>query len=291
MTRVFLVACLIMAGCQNKPSNADAFGNFESEEITVSSEAPGKLLFLNVEEGQEIPARARVACVDTIQLSLKREQLLAAKRQVKSRSANVISQIEVTKEQKRVAENDLRRIQDLIKADAATQKQLDDVSGQIRVLEKQMDAIESQNSAVVAEYETIDTQIRQINDQIEKSIITNPIRGTVLLKFAQSGEIVSFGKPLYRIANLDSMYLRAYISGDQLPGVRIGQSVEVILDLNKTGNQTRSGQVTWISSRAEFTPKIIQTKEERVNMVYAIKIRVPNDGAIKIGMPGEVKFK
>lgn len=286
-----MLTLLTVVSCSRNNDKSDAYGNFEATEIIISAEAGGKLLRFEAEEGLTLKANAVVGYIDTTQLALKREQLLASQQSIRSKSANILAQINVVQEQKNVALIEKQRLEKLFKENAATQKQLDDINGQLNVLDKQMASIETQNAAVLSDIRSLDSQIRQINDQIQKSIVINPVKGTVLTKFAEPFEVIGFGKPLYKIADLSTMFLRVYVSGDQLPKVKIGDNVEVLIDQNKTENQKLEGEISWISSKAEFTPKIIQTKQERVNMVYAVKVRVSNDGSLKIGMPGEINFK
>jgi len=276
-----------LLSCNNNGDKADGYGNFEATETTVSAEANGKLLTFTVEQGNILDKNQLVGVIDTIQLSLKRDQLLASKNTIFSKSRNVLSQREILKEQLRVAQIDQNRIANLLKANAATTKQRDDINGQIDILKQQMKSVETQNAPIVNEVKSIEVQIQQIEDQIEKSVIQNPAKGTVLVKYAEPNEITSFGKPLYKIANLDEMILRVYISENQLANLKVGQEVTVKIDDAKE-MKSYPGQISWISDSAEFTPKIIQTKEERVNLVYAVKIRVKNDGSLKIGMPAEM---
>lgn len=286
-TLIITFILITLMSCNGNGEKADGYGNFEATETTISSEANGKLLSLYAEEGDMLEKNAIVGIIDTVQLSLKRNQLLATKHIVFSKSRNVLSQREVLKEQLKVAENDQKRIKNLIKDNAATTKQLDDINGQIDILKKQMKSVETQNEPIVNEVKSIEIQIQQIEDQIEKSIIKNPVKGTVLVKYAEPNEITAFGKPLYKIANLDEMTLRVYISETQLASINVGQEVSVKIDSNEQ-MKSYKGTVTWVSETAEFTPKIIQTKEERVNLVYAVKIVVKNDGSLKIGMPAEM---
>lgn len=290
MKYFWILGITLLAGCSGNNHKSDAYGNFEATEIIVSAEASGKLLAFNVEEGLTLEAGANVGYIDTVQLSLKRAQLLATRQSVSAKIANILAQIDVLKEQRRVAETDKKRLEKLFGENAATQKQLDDVNGQISVIDRQIVSIETQNAAVLSDVKSLDAQIAQINDHIHKSVIVNPLRGTVLTKYAEPSEVIAYGKPLYKIADLQTMFLRVYISGDQLPHAAIGQKVHVLIDETKKYNQSLEGEISWISSKAEFTPKIIQTKEERVNMVYAVKIKIQNDGRLKIGMPGEVNF-
>ncbi|MDX1758740.1 MAG: HlyD family efflux transporter periplasmic adaptor subunit [Arenibacter algicola] len=277
----------ILGSCTGNGDKADGYGNFEATEITISAEANGKILFLDAEEGNVLAQNEVVGVIDTVQLSLKRDQLLASKNTIFSKSRNVLSQREVLKEQLKVAQNDKARVENLLQAKAATTKQLDDINGQINIIIEQIKSVETQNSPIINEIKSIEIQIRQIEDQIHKSVIQNPVKGTVLVKYAEPNEITAFGKPLYKIANLEDMILRVYISENQLSTLKIGQEVSVKID---AGQEMISypGVVSWIAESAEFTPKIIQTKEERVNLVYAVKVKVRNDGSLKIGMPAEM---
>jgi len=272
--------------CKNN-EKADGYGNFEATEITVSAENNGKLIQFIVEEGQTLKSNQIIGYIDTIPLNLKKKQLLVSKNVVSSKSKGVLSQINVLNAQLKTAKISKNRIENLLKENAATQQQLDDIDGKIDVLNNQIRSIEIQNAPVVNELKNIDVQIQQIDDQLEKSIIENPINGTVLAKYTEPNEITSFGKPLYKIADLTTMQLRVYISEKQLSSIKIGQEVTVKIDDEK-GLKNYSGTISWIASEAEFTPKIIQTKEERVNLVYAVKIDVKNDGSLKIGMPAEM---
>ncbi|MCM4167451.1 hypothetical protein KCTC52924_01054 [Arenibacter antarcticus] len=278
---------VLLWSCNGTGDKADGYGNFEATETTVSAEANGKLLSFQVEEGAVLDLNAIVGVIDTVQLSLKKEQLMASKNTIFSKSRNVLSQRDVLREQLKIAQHDKNRIESLIKENAGTQKQLDDINGQLDILKQQIRSVESQNLPIVNEVKGIEIQIQQIEDQLQKSIITNPVKGTVLVKYAEPHEITTFGRPLYKIADLDQMTLRVYISENQLANIHIGQEVRVKIDAGEA-MQSYSGKITWVSETAEFTPKIIQTKEERVNLVYAVKINVKNDGNLKIGMPAEM---
>jgi HlyD family secretion protein len=280
----FLTIALISCNNNNK---ADGYGNFEAVEITVSAENNGKLNQFSVEEGQTIANGKIVGVIDTIPLALKKEQLMVSKNIISSKSSGVLSQISVLNAQLKTAKISQTRIQNLIKENAGTQQQLDAINGQIDVINQQIRSVEIQNAPVVNELKSIDVQISQLEDQLQKSLITNPIDGTVLVKYAEPNEITSFGKPLYKIADVSTMQLKVYISEKQLASIKIGQKVTVKIDSNKD-LKNYEGTISWISSEAEFTPKIIQTKEERVNLVYAVKIDVQNDGSLKIGMPAEM---
>jgi len=273
--------------CTNNNDKADGYGNFESTETTISSESNGKLVQFNIEEGKTLKKGDVIGLVDTIQLSLKKEQLTVSKEIIYSKSKGVLSQISVLKSQLKTAKISKHRIENLIKENAGTQKQLDDVDGKIDMINNQIRSVEMQNAPVVNELKSIDVQLKQVEDQIQKSMITNPVNGTVLVKYAEPNEITSFGKPLYKIADLNTLEQRVYVSETQLSSIKINQEVTVKIDAGET-MKNYAGVISWIASEAEFTPKIIQTKEERINLVYAVKINVKNDGSLKIGMPAEM---
>ena len=281
-----LVVTSSLISCKNN-DKANGYGNFEAVEITVSAENNGKLNQFSVEEGQTIKKGEIIGVIDTIPLMLKKEQLMVSKNIISSKSSGVLSQINVLKAQLKTAKISQNRIQNLLKENAGTQQQLDAINGQIDVIHQQISSVEIQNAPVINELKSIDVQISQLEDQLQKSLITNPIDGTVLMKYAEPNEITSFGKPLYKIADVSTMQLKVYISEKQLASIKIGQKVTVKIDSNKD-LKNYEGTISWISSEAEFTPKIIQTKEERVNLVYAVKIDVKNDGSLKIGMPAEM---
>jgi HlyD family secretion protein len=276
-----------LESCDANEGRANGYGNFEATEITVSAENTGKLIQFNVNEGDLIKNGVVVGYIDTIPLALKREQLLVSKEVITSKSKGVLSEIAVLNAKLSTANINKTRTENLIKDNAGTQKQLDDIIGEINVIKQQVRSVEMQNSPVVNELKSIDVQLKQLDDQIKKSNILNPINGTVLVKYAEVGEITSFGKPLYKIADLSTMQLRTYISEPQLANIKIGQEVWIKIDEGDT-MKSYKGKISWIASEAEFTPKVIQTKEERVALVYAVKIDVKNDGSLKIGMPAEM---
>ncbi|MCB0556881.1 MAG: HlyD family efflux transporter periplasmic adaptor subunit [Phaeodactylibacter sp.] len=286
---------LALAACQNNNHLADAYGNFEAPEVIVSSESNGKLIYFEVEEGQQLEAGQLIGLVDTVPLLLRRKQLQASIRAVTGKTQESQPQVDVLLEQKRNLQREVKRMEALVADNAATQKQLDDLRGQADVVDKQIAATRSQtntlNRGILAEIAPLEAQIEQVDDQIQRCYIYNPIQGTVLLKLAEPSEMAAAGKPLYTIANLAELELRAYISGAQLPHVKIGQPVSVFIDETAETNRSLPGTVSWISDKAEFTPKTVQTKEERVNLVYALKVRVKNDGSLKIGMPAEVMLQ
>lgn len=289
---LLLLAALLLSSCQENGDTADAYGNFEAREVIVSAEGSGQLLRFSVEEGQELQAGQLIGLIDTTPLHLKRRQLRASIQAVGGKTQEVQPQVDVLQEQKQNLLREEKRLKALVADNAATPKQLDDIQGQIEVVDKQIAAALSQNKdinqGILAEIAPLQAQIDVVEDQIRRCYIHNPIDGTVLLKLAEPNEITATGKPLYTIAKMDELELRAYISGDQLPGLRLGQQVEVLIDEDQESNRSLPGTVSWISDKAEFTPKTIQTKEERVNLVYAFKVKVKNDGSLKIGMPGEV---
>ena len=281
------IATLTLFSCSSDDGRAHGYGNFEATEITISAENNGKLMQFNLDEGQQLVKEALVGYIDTIPLALKRDQLAVSKEVIASKSRGVLSQIAVLNARLETANTNKKRVENLINDNAGTQKQLDDITGEIDVIKQQIKSVEIQNAPVVSELKNVDVQIRQIEDQIAKSKIINPINGTVLVKYAEPNEVTAFGKPLYKIADLSTMQLRVFVSETQLSGIKIGQKVNVKIDSN-TDMKSYPGTITWIASEAEFTPKIIQTKEERVALVYAVKINVANDGSLKIGMPAEM---
>lgn len=282
-----IINILSFTSCGNGNEKADGYGNFEATEITVSAENNGKLMQFDIDEGNTIEKDKFIGYIDTIPLSLKREQLEVSKAVISSKSKGVLSQINVLNAKLKTANTNKTRTENLIKDNAGTQKQLDDVLGEIDVLNNQIRNVEIQNAPVVNELKGIDVQLKLIEDQIQKSKIINPVSGTVLAKYAEADEITSFGKPLYKIADLSTMQLRVYIIENQLASLKIGQEVTVKID-DADAMKSYVGKISWIASEAEFTPKIIQTKEERVALVYAVKVDVANDGSLKIGMPAEL---
>ena len=287
------LALLILAtlfSCNKNDDKADGYGNFEATEVTISAEANGKLTSFIIEEGSVLEPNTQIGLVDTTQLYWNKQQLIASRNTIFSKSKNVLSQDQVLQEQLKTTLIEKRRIENMYAENAATKRQLDEVVGKVNVLKEQMKSVGTQNAPITNEAKSIDVQIEKINDQIAKSKIVNPIKGTVLAKYAEPNEITAFGKPLYKISDISEMTLRVYISETQLPKIKIGQKVAVKID---SGSEMKdySGTISWISASAEFSPKIIQTKEERVNLVYAIKIKVKNDGSLKIGMPAEMWFE
>lgn len=287
---LIILATIGLISCNKNNERADGYGNFEATEVTISSEANGKIEFLKVEEGDILEPKSQVGLIDTLQLYLSKQQLIASKNTVSSKSANVLSQRNILAEQLKSARIEKERIQNMYAENAATKRQVDEIDGKVKVIEEQMKSVGTQNAPIISDLKSIDVQIEKINDQIQKSKITNPVKGTVLTKYSEPGEIAAFGKPLYKIADLSELTLRVYVSERQLPEIKIGQEVTVKIDgVDKM--KSYKGAISWIASQAEFTPKIIQTKEERVNLVYAVKVKIKNDGSLKIGMPAEMWIK
>lgn len=297
MKKYFTLVTLILTliSCSNNKNQPDAYGNFEATEIIVSSEATGKIINFVVDEGQNILKNQDICLIDTVQLYLQKEQIEASIYAITSKVRDVQVEINVLTEKKNALLKDKNRIEKLFKDSAATQKQLDDIESQLEILDKQEIAtrrgLNITNNGLLAEIKPLQVKLKQLEDQIEKCKVKSPINGVVLNKFAEQGEFATIGKPLVKIANLDTLVLKAYITEVQLPEIKLGQKVYVYIDTKNNSLKKFEGIITFISSESEFTPKIIQTKEERVNLVYAVKINVQNDGTLKIGMPAEVKFK
>lgn len=288
-------ALLSLAACNRGDGDFDATGTFEATEILVSSEANGKIMELNIEEGDRLDAGALIGYVDSTQLYLMKMQLSAGLRSVDIRKPDIRKQIAALEQQIATARTEQQRMENLVKAKAGNQKQVDDIVNNIKYLQKQLDAqystLNKTTGGADAEAEGILYQIMQLDDQLQKSRIVNPQAGTVLVKYAEPGEVTAAGKPLYKIADTDLLYLRAYITSDQLSTLKQGQTVRVFADYGENDRREYPGTITWISDKSEFTPKGIQTKDERANLVYAIKVAVKNDGYLKIGQYGETVFE
>ncbi|MBL0181580.1 MAG: HlyD family efflux transporter periplasmic adaptor subunit [Chitinophagaceae bacterium] len=308
--------------CNNGNGKYDASGTFEAEEVIVSAEATGKILQLNIEEGASLAKDSVVGKIDPTAIELQKEQASSSVEALQQKTndatpqVNILEsqlqlqqrQIAVDEEQLKVLQKEQQRFQKLVAADAVPAKQLDDINGQVSVLKEKIIAAKTQlnvlhsqinsqrsmvaiqNRSILSEKDPMEKKVAQIQDQLDKTTIKNPLAGTVLTKYAQQNEFTATGKALYKIADLSTMKLRAYITGDQLAQVKLNQPVKVKVDDGKGKYRELAGIITWISDKAEFTPKTIQTKEERANLVYAMKINVKNDGYLKIGMYGEVLF-
>ncbi len=292
MKHILLTVLIVFSftSCHFKDDSSDAYGNFEATEKYVSAEIPGKIILMNVDEGTELQKGELICLIDTVPYQLKLNQLMAQRNMADTKISQVESSMAVLEAQNKTAISDAQRIRSMFKDGAATQKQMDDVDGNLDVLMQKIAGQKVAMKSVLAEIEVINTQIAEVQDQLNRCKVKAPSGGAVLQQIAEQGELIGAGKPVIKMADLKTIYLRAYISGDQLPDVKLGQDVSVVFDKNKNEYQSVKGVVSWISSSAEFTPKIIQTKKERVDLVYAMKIKVENDGRLKIGMPGEVKF-
>jgi HlyD family secretion protein len=289
-----IILFLFISSCRNNDNAFDASGSFEAEETIISSEVLGTIKQFTIEEGEELNSGELIGYIDSTQWHLKKKQLVAQINALLSNKPDILVQLASLQEQLKSAQKEENRFRNLVESDAATQKQLDDITAQISVIEKQISAKKSSldiaTRNIYKNVEPLQIQIEQIEDQLKKCNIVNPINGTVLTKFAYANEMAAPGKPLYKIADLSTIILRVYISGDQLPKVRLNQTLTVFTDDGNGDFYETEGTVTWISNKAEFTPKTVQTKDERANMVYAVKIKVKNNGMYKIGMYGEVKF-
>ena len=287
-------AMLMLSACGNKEKDFDATGIFEATETTVSAEQTGTLLRFDVEEGNEVEAGVQVGLIDTTQLWLKLQQLDATKAVYESQKPDTQKQIAATRQQLQKAMQEQQRYRELVADGAAPSKMLDDATNQVKVLQRQLEAqlstYNTQLSTLNSQQAATDVQVSQLRDQLQKCHILTPVGGTVLEKYAERGEFVATGKPLFKIADTRQMFMRAYVTSAQLQDIKLGQAVTVFADYGDGQRHTYEGTITWISSRSEFTPKTILTDDERADLVYAIKVAVKNDGFIKIGMYGEVKL-
>jgi len=290
--QIILVAAMAVfySACNNSQHEADAWGNFETTETIISAQVSGALLQMNAERGQLMGQGALVAIIDTTQYHLNLKLLEARKSSLANRINEADANIRVLKSQKENLERELNRAVRLLQDQAITQQTVEDLEGKMIVMENQIDAAMVSRQSVFAELAALNVQLEQAHDQIDKCIVTNPIAGTVLEKYAENHELIMPGKPLYKIADLSEMQLKVYVSGSQLSQIKLEQKVQVLIDEAGGQMRTTEGTINWIASQAEFTPKTIQTREERVSQVYAVKITVANDGSIKSGMPGEAIF-
>jgi len=287
---LILIAAILLFGCQNKTEKADAFGNFEATEVILSAETNGRILQFNQVEGLQVEKGSTLALVDTTILQLQKGEIDASMKSVITRISSINAQNDILSQQIENLNVNISRIGKMLKEDAATQKQYDDLTGQVAVLQKQIAANNTQKSSVAAELSVYESKRATLNEQIKRCTVKSPLNGTIIEKYSEAGEITAVGKPLVKIADLSVMKLKVYASGAQLGSIKIGQQCSVRIDNGKKGYTSFPGIISYISDKAEFTPKIIQTKEERVILVYAVDIEVKNDGSIKSGMPGEAKF-
>ena len=293
---LWITLCLILLfpGCKSNRTDYDATGSFEATEVIVSSEAVGRILSFDITEGKEVTAGEPVGVIDSLQLYLSKLQLMKNISSVESNKPNVSAQVAATQEQLIKQQTERTRIENLLQSEAATQKQMDDINSAILVLQRQLTAqlstLNNSVSSLNAQSSALEIQIAQIEDRLSKCIIQSPISGTVLAKYAEAGELAIVGKPLFKVADIKRVYLRSYFTSGQLADIQLGQTVTVYADFGGEKQREYKGTITWISDKSEFTPKGVQTRKDRENLVYAVRISVENDGYIKIGMYGEVKL-
>jgi HlyD family secretion protein len=287
-------AASLLSACSSGNKDYDATGTFEATEVTVAAEQTGRILSFTISEGDRIDQGSQVGLIDTVQLQLKALQLGANRASVESQKPDVSKQIAATRQQLATAEREERRSAGLVRDGAANQKQLDDARSAVLVLRRQLEAqissLGNSTRSLSSQSSAVSIQRAQVADELSKCHISAPVSGTILEKYVEAGDFATVGKPLFKIADVDNMFLRAYVTSDQLSKVRLGQHVKVFSDFGGGKRKEYAGTVTWISSRSEFTPKTIQTDDERADLVYAVKISLHNDGLVKIGMYGEVKF-
>lgn len=292
--KIILGLALVLASACSKDATSDASGSFEAIETMISAEVNGKILQFNLEEGQELAVGERIGYIDSTQLYTRKLQLIQSKKAILSGRPQTAVQTEALKKELANAITNRDRTERLVKGGVATQKQLDDANAVVTTLQARISAQESQlhitTTSLNEQANTVDAQLAEVNDQLRKCKLVNPVKGTVLAKYAEAYEMAVAGRPLYKIADLSTIILRAYITGDQLTQAKINQKVKVLTDDGKGGYRETEGTIIWINDKSEFTPKTIQTKNERANLVYAIKVKVRNDGGLKIGMYGEIKF-
>ncbi len=286
---IFIAAAMIY-GCKSKTDQADAYGNFEATEVIVSAETNGRIIRFDATEGMEIKKGAEIVLIDTTLFSLQKAEIRAAMRSVSTRTGSINAQNDILSQQIANLNINIARIENMLKDDAASKKQYDDLAGQVAVLQKQIAANNTQKVSIAAELAVFSTKMATLEEQLTRCSVKSPLDGTIIEKYSEAGEITAAGKPLLKIADLSLMRLKVYVSGAQLGTIKTGQQCTVRTDNGKDGFSTFSGSVSYISGKAEFTPKIIQTKEERVTLVYAVLIDVKNDGTMKSGMPGEAIF-
>ena len=287
---IIIIAAIMLAGCKNKTDKADAYGNFESTEVIVSSETNGRILDFNVTEGSVVEKGSEIAFIDTTLYHLQKAEIDAGMKSVWTRISSISAQNNILSQQIENLKVNIARIEEMLKDDAATQKQYDDLTGQVAVLQKQIEANSTQKASVASELSVFESKKATLNEQVIRSTVKSPIKGTIIEKYSEAGELTAAGKPLVKIADLSKIKLKVYVSGAQLGSIKIGQQCTIRTDNGEKGYSAFTGTISYISGKAEFTPKIIQTKEERVTLVYAVTIDVVNDGTMKSGMPGEAIF-
>ncbi len=287
---LIIIAVIVLTGCKSKTNQADAYGNFEATEVIVSAETSGRIVRFDPVEGVKIEKGAEIALIDTTMFHLQKAEIVAGMNGVRTRISQVNAQNDILVQQMANLNVNIERIENMLKDDAATKKQYDDLAGQVAVLRKQIAANNTQKSSIAAELSVYDSKKATLNEQVIRCSVKSPLNGTIIEKYSEAGEITAPGKPLAKIADLSVIKLKVYVSGSQLGSIKTGQECTVRTDKGEKGYSSFTGTISYISEKAEFTPKIIQTKEERVTLVYAVTIDLKNDGTMKSGMPGEVIF-
>jgi len=287
---LIIIAVIVLTGCKSKTKPADAYGNFEATEVIVSAETNGRIIRFDVTEGVDIKKEAEIALIDSTLFHLQQAEIDAGMRSVRTRVSQINAQNDILTTQIANLNVNIGRIENMLKDDAATKKQYDDLTGQVAVLQKQIEANNTQKLSIAAELSVYETKKATLNEQLTRCTVKSPLNGTIIEKYSEAGEITSPGKPLVKIADLSVIRLKVYVSGSQLGNIKTGQQCTVRIDKGEKGYSSFPGSISYISGKAEFTPKIIQTKEERVTLVYAVTIDVKNDGSMKSGMPGEAIF-
>jgi HlyD family secretion protein len=287
---LIVLAAIILTGCKNKTGEADAYGNFEATEVIISSETSGRILKFDREEGTQTEQGDIIALIDTTLLHLQKAEINAGMNSVRTRINSINAQNDIFDQQIVNLNVNIARIEKMLKDDAATQKQYDDLTGQVAILKKQIAANNTQKLSIASELAVYESKKATLNEQITRSCVRSPLRGTIIEKYSEAGEITAQGKPLVKIADLSIIKLKVYVSGAELGKIKTGQQCTIRIDDGEKKYRNFSGVISYVSGKAEFTPKIIQTKEERVTLVYAVNINVINDGTLKSGMPGEAIF-
>jgi HlyD family secretion protein len=287
---LIIIAAIMLSGCKNKADQADAYGNFEATEVIVSAETSGRILKFDHAEGTEIEKGAEIALIDTTLFHLQKAEIDAGMKSVRTRISSIKAQNDILNQQIANLNVNIARIENMLKDDAATKKQYDDLAGQVAVLQKQIAANNTQKASIASELTVYEAKKATLNEQVVRSTVKSPLNGTIIEKYSEAGEMTAVGKPLAKIADLSIIKLKVYVSGAQLGSIKTGQQCKVRIDNGEKSYSSFTGTISNISGKAEFTPKIIQTKEERVTLVYEVTIDIRNDGSMKSGMPGEAIF-
>ncbi|MBN2281055.1 MAG: HlyD family efflux transporter periplasmic adaptor subunit [Candidatus Marinimicrobia bacterium] len=290
MKKILIFLFLFFISCAKNDSRSDAYGNFEATEITISAQAQGELLNFDITEGVVVEKNQILGQIDTTVLHIKKQQVLDNIRLMTMKIHSAEFNLQAMRRQHELLGKEQNRILELFKNEATTEQNLDKITTEFDVTGLKIQALEAEILSITIQKQTLNNQLNEIKENLDKTRIMNPVKGTILTKYKETHELVSIGMPLYKIANLENMYLKIYISADQLDDIKIGQQVEVLVDKNLESTYQLFGNITWISATSEFTPKNIQTRKERIDQVYAVKVLVKNNGLIKIGMPGEVNF-